>query len=42
MTAAYIRYTMMFWLKKIGPMTGILARIGISMGAKVPPEFHVD
>jgi len=33
---------MMLWLKKIGPMTGIFERIGISMGAKVPPEFQVD
>ena len=33
---------MMFWLKKIGPITGIFESIGISIGAKVPPEFHVD
>jgi len=33
---------MMLWAKKIGPMTGIFARTGISIGANVPPAFHVD
>ena len=32
---------MMLWLKKIGPMTGIFESSGISIGAKVPPEFQV-
>ena len=33
---------MMFCAKRVGPMTGIFESIGISIGAKVPPEFHVD
>ena len=32
---------MMLWLKNIGPITGILESNGISIGAKVPPEFQV-
>ena len=33
---------MMLCEKKIGPITGIFARIGISIGENVPPTFHVS
>jgi hypothetical protein len=35
-------YTMMLWLKKIGPITGILERNGISIGENAIAEFQVD